>query len=158
VIDTVPDLLKTWELDTIGPQPYNFVAKFTAEEDIERNLLPDNMIASPGFDFGEYLYPIKAGEECWRIESFGHPWYYCPNSQVKEGCKETFEDGNSPYFSSSEWLLQCDNGDRIRYFQLLDMYEDMSLFAYSAELIVDLVDSGTIMHSFYGNVNDKMYY
>jgi len=81
VIDTVPDLIKTWELDTIGPQPYNSVAtKFTAEKDIDRHLLPDNMIADPNFDLGDWLYPIKAGEECWRFENFGHPWYYCPDS------------------------------------------------------------------------------
>jgi len=67
VINTVPNLLKTWELDTIGPQPYSSAVKFTAEEDIDRNHLPDNMIANPNFDFGEWLYPIKAGEECWRI-------------------------------------------------------------------------------------------
>jgi len=80
IIEKVPDLLRTWELDTIGPQPYPFVYQFIAEEDIDRHHLPDNMIASLGFDLGEYLYPIKAGEICTRFYNFGHPWYYCPDS------------------------------------------------------------------------------
>jgi len=71
----------------VGPQPS--AIRFTAEKDIERHHLPDNFIA-PNFDLGDWLYPIKAGEECLRIETFGNPWYYCPYSKVKEGCKETF--------------------------------------------------------------------
>jgi len=54
-----------------GPQPYASAIKFTAETDIERYHLPENMIAGPNFDLGEWLYPIKEGEECWRIETFG---------------------------------------------------------------------------------------
>jgi len=91
IIKEVPDLLRTWEFDMTGPQ--RGAIEFKAEKDIERHNLPDNMIAIPDlpdFDLGEWLYPIKAGETCWRIETFGHPWYYCSESQVKEGCTENY--------------------------------------------------------------------
>jgi len=111
-IDKVPDLLDTWELEMIGPQPYSSVTKFTAEKDIERHHLPDNMIAGPNFDLGEWLYPIKAGEECWLIETYGKPFYYCPESKVKKGCKETFEGISFPSSENrwlNKWQLTCEH-------------------------------------------------
>jgi len=100
-----------------GPQPFSRAIKFTAEKDIERHHLPDNLIASPRFDLGEWLYPIKAGEECWRMETFGHPWYYCPESQVKEGCTEKVEEFDSEWGFYHWWMLECDNGDFIYFIQ-----------------------------------------
>jgi len=96
-----------------GPQPFGSAIKFTAEKDIERHHLPDNYIASSNFDLGEWLYPIKAGEECWRIETFGNPWYYCPDSQVKEGCTERlfgesiWEAGSTGF--DDTWMLECED-------------------------------------------------
>jgi len=118
VIENVPNLLRTWEYEMIGPQPYHGATKFTAEKDIERHHLPDNFIAGPNLDLGEWLYPIKAGEECWSIENFGHPWYYCPGSQVKEGCIESFFSGPFPEYEGfyNRWALECENpSDRIVY-------------------------------------------
>jgi len=113
VIENVANLLRTWEYDMTGPQEYNIVTKcnkFIAEKDIERHHLPDNFIAGPNFDLSEWLYPIKAGEECWIIENYGHPWYYCPESQVKEGCTERFEayPANSGGFHNV-WALECES-------------------------------------------------
>jgi len=130
IIKDVPDLLRTWEFEMTGPQPYSSAIIFIAEKDIERHNLPDNMIAipdMPDFDLGEWLYPIKAGEMCWRIETFGHPWYYCPESQVKEGCKEKFSEASHPFAFHNTWILDCDNGDRIDFNQSIILTEEMSL-------------------------------
>jgi len=109
VVDKVQESIKTWEYDTIGPQPFGSAVYFTAKKDIERHL-PDNMIASLSFDLGEWLNPIKAGEECWRLETFGEPWYYCPNEQiVKEGCTQRFETIQNDTEFTNIWGLTCDN-------------------------------------------------
>jgi len=98
-----------------GPQHFASAIKFTAETDIERHHLPENMIAGPNFDLGEWLYPIKEGEECWRIESFGHPWYFCPESQVKDGCIETLNVYPNGGGFLNTWRLDCENNDSIKY-------------------------------------------
>jgi len=80
---------------------------------MERHHLPDNMIASSNFDLGEWLYPIKAGEECYRLETFGNPWFYCPDSQVKEGCTEEVYEFAFPTGFENYWILKCENDFRI---------------------------------------------
>merc|ERR1712038_327871 len=109
----------------IGPKPFSTAVKFTAEKDMERHHLPDNYIASSNFDLGEWLYPIKTGEECWRIETFGNPWYYCPDSQVKEGCTERLESKTTKYGFENSWSLSCENGDKLIYKQSVTFTEEM---------------------------------
>lgn len=145
-----------------GPQPFSSAKKFTAENDIERHHLPDNMIASSNLDLGEWLYPIKAGEECLRIETFGKPWYHCPDSQVKEGCTEKlFELGYSTGFENV-WELECENGKGIQFRQYVDVTEEMSLETYDSFLDVyirlpDLMNH-EFLHEFNGSGSGRMYY